>query len=88
MAISYLHKCVFKKEKSIVMIKIKFLIIGAGPTGLGAAWRLHERGITDWLLVDQNPYPGGLAASFKGERGFTWDFAVHVAHSHYHYLTL
>ncbi|HMP90943.1 MAG TPA: NAD(P)-binding protein [Kiritimatiellia bacterium] len=68
------------------MINKKFLIIGAGPTGLGAAWRLHERGVTDWLLIDQNPYPGGLAASFRDDRGFMWDFAVHVAHSHYHYF--
>lgn len=64
----------------------RILIVGAGPTGLGAAWRLHERGETEWLLIDRNPYPGGLAASFRDDRGFTWDFAVHVAHSHYHYF--
>lgn len=68
------------------MKHIDILIIGAGPTGLGAAWRLHELGNTDWMLLDQNPYPGGLAASFKDDKGFIWDFAVHVAHSHYAYF--
>ena len=65
---------------------MKFLIIGAGPTGLGAAYRLHEQGETDYLLVDQNSYFGGLATSFHDDKGYTWDFAVHVAHSHYHYV--
>lgn len=64
----------------------KILIIGAGPTGLGAAWRLNELGHADFLVVDRNPYVGGLAASFADAKGFTWDFAVHVAHSHYHYV--
>ena len=64
----------------------KILIIGAGPTGLGAAHRLLEKGFTDFTLYDRNPYVGGLATSFKDEKGFTWDFAVHVAHSHYHYI--
>lgn len=64
----------------------KILIIGAGPTGLGAAWRLNELGHSDFLVVDRNPYVGGLAASFSDPQGFTWDFAVHVAHSHYFYV--
>lgn len=29
------------------------LIVGAGPTGLGAATRLHQHGRNDWLLIDQ-----------------------------------
>ena len=64
----------------------KILIIGAGPTGLGAAHRLLEKGFTNFTVYDRNPYVGGLATSFKDEKGFTWDFAVHVAHSHYHYI--
>lgn len=67
-------------------LKKKYLIVGAGPTGLGAAWRLCEKNESDWLIIDQHNYPGGLAASFKDDKGFTWDFAVHVAHSHYHYF--
>ncbi len=64
----------------------RILIIGAGPTGLGAANRLMEKGHPDFVVYDRNPYVGGLAASFRDARGFTWDFAIHVAHSHYHYF--
>ena len=65
---------------------MRIVILGAGPTGLGAAHRLHELGHTDFTVVDRNPYFGGLATSFRDDHGFTWDFAVHVAHSHYHYV--
>lgn len=33
--------------------KVGILIIGAGPTGLGAATRLHQHGYDDWLMVEQ-----------------------------------
>jgi protoporphyrinogen oxidase len=62
------------------------LILGAGPTGLGAAWRLHELGRSDWLLLEAAPGPGGLAASFVDDRGFTWDMGGHVLFSHYPYF--
>ncbi len=65
---------------------MRILIIGAGPTGLGAAWRLKELGHQDFLVLERNSYVGGLAASFLDPQGFTWDFAIHVAHSHYHYV--
>jgi protoporphyrinogen oxidase len=64
----------------------RIVIIGAGPTGLGAAHRLTELGHTDFTVYDRNPYVGGLATSFHDEKGFTWDLAVHVAHSHYTYV--
>ena len=28
-------------------------MIGAGPTGLGAATRLNQHGLKDWLIIDQ-----------------------------------
>lgn len=59
------------------------LILGAGPTGLGAATRLAELGDADWLLLDAAPGPGGMAASQRDEMGFTWDLGGHVIHSHY-----
>ncbi|MBU1695332.1 MAG: FAD-dependent oxidoreductase [Verrucomicrobia bacterium] len=65
---------------------MRIVIIGAGPCGLGAAHRLAEKGFTDFAVYDRHPYVGGLAASFRDGRGFLWDFAVHVAHSHYHYI--
>lgn len=61
----------------------KVLIIGAGPCGLGAAWRLADEGCEDWLVLEQNGYAGGLGASFVDEAGFTWDVGGHVLFSHY-----
>jgi protoporphyrinogen oxidase len=65
---------------------MKILILGAGCTGLGAAYRLHELGHTDFLVLEGNAYPGGLAASFTDEKGFTWDIGGHVQFSHYDYF--
>ncbi len=65
---------------------MRIIIIGAGPCGLGAAHRLAEQGFTDFAVYDRNPYVGGLATTFRDDRGFLWDFAVHVAHSHYTYF--
>lgn len=65
---------------------MRIIIIGAGPTGLGAAWRLHELGHDDYLLYERSDHVGGLAASHVDDLGFTWDFAVHVLHSHYDYF--
>jgi protoporphyrinogen oxidase len=64
----------------------RFLIIGAGPTGLGAAWRLHELNQEDWLILEAAPEPGGLARSFVDDKGFTWDIGGHVQFSHYDYF--
>lgn len=68
------------------MSQPRIVIIGAGPCGLGAAHRLAEQGYSNYVLYEKNPYVGGLAASFLDAKGFTWDFGVHVAHSHYHYV--
>lgn len=64
----------------------KFIIVGAGPTGLGAAYRLAELGEHDFLVLEKNAYPGGLSASFRDENGFTWDLGGHVIFSHYSYF--
>ena len=62
-----------------------FVIIGAGPTGLGAAWR---RGA--WCApVPPKPRRSLLlsaAASFVDEKGFVWDLGGHVVFSHYEYF--
>lgn len=65
------------------MTQRKIIIIGAGPCGLGAAWRLQALGHTHWNLFEKNPYPGGLSASFKDESSFYWDIGGHVLFSHY-----
>jgi protoporphyrinogen oxidase len=64
----------------------KIVIIGAGPTGLGAAYRLQELGHTNWEIYEKNHYVGGLATSFIDNRGFTWDIGGHVLFSHYSYV--
>lgn len=67
-------------------MQVKYLIIGAGPTGLGAAHRLNELGENDFLVLEANPHVGGLSASFKDGAGFTWDVGGHVIFSHYSYF--
>lgn len=66
------------------------LICGAGPAGLGAAWRLTElsqtrQDSTDWLLLDSASTPGGMAMS-QIQGGFTWDLGGHVLFPHYPYF--
>jgi protoporphyrinogen oxidase len=65
------------------MINTNVVIVGAGPTGLGAATRLQEHGRDDWLLLEAEETFGGLAMSFKDAEGFTWDLGGHVQFSHY-----
>ena len=64
----------------------RVVIIGAGPTGLGAAWRLHELGHHNWELYESADHPGGLASSVVDDQGFTWDLGGHVLFSHYKYF--
>lgn len=62
------------------------LILGAGPTGLGAAYRLQELGHNNFFILEKDDSVGGLATSFTDEKGFTWDIGGHVVHSHYEYF--
>jgi protoporphyrinogen oxidase len=64
----------------------RIVIIGAGPTGLGAAWRLQELGHRPWTLYEASSGAGGLASSFVDPQGFTWDLGGHVLFSHYRYF--
>ncbi|MBC7355518.1 MAG: NAD(P)-binding protein [Desulfomicrobiaceae bacterium] len=63
------------------MEQVRYLIIGAGPTGLGAGVRLRQLGIEDFLLLERHDYAGGLSASFRDAAGFTWDIGGHVVFS-------
>ncbi|MDP2653133.1 MAG: FAD-dependent oxidoreductase [Candidatus Omnitrophota bacterium] len=67
-------------------MKKKIVIIGAGPTGLGAAYRLHELGHADFAVLERRPYLGGLCASFRDQNGFTWDLGGHVIFSRFPYF--
>ena len=63
----------------------RIIIIGAGPTGLGAAYRLSELGVDNYLLLESGDRPGGLSRSYVDAHGFTWDIGGHVQFSHYGY---
>lgn len=65
--------------------RLRFALIGAGPTGLGAAYRLQELGISDYAVIEKLPHLGGLSSSFIDPQGFTWDIGGHVMFSHYAY---
>ncbi|GAC1348789.1 MAG: FAD-dependent oxidoreductase [Vulcanimicrobiaceae bacterium] len=63
-------------------------IIGSGPCGLGAAWRLSERSPDarpSFVVVDRNVRAGGSASSFTTTEGFTFDLGGHVLYPHDHY---
>ena len=64
-------------------MQVDYAIIGAGPTGLGAARRLSELGVANFIVLEKNAHPGGLAASFKDRQGYTWDIGGHVVFSHF-----
>ena len=59
----------------------KIVIIGAGPTGLGAAYQLARLGYRNWRIFEKNDYIGGLSASFQDKKGFTWDAGGHILFS-------
>ena len=42
----------------------KIIIIGAGPTGLGAAYRLKELGYTNFHVYERSPHIGVVVPSF------------------------
>ncbi len=62
------------------------VILGGGPTGLGAAYRLRERGETDFEIFERSDRVGGLATSFLDRKGYTWDVSGHIIFSGYKYF--
>ena len=64
----------------------RIAIIGAGPTGLAAGYRLRELGYTNFTIYEARDKVGGLASSEKSANGFTYDIGGHVLFSHYEYF--
>src|SRR5271170_7140680 len=64
----------------------KIVIIGGGPAGLGAAYRLHELKYDNWVLYERSDHVGGHASSHVDAHGFVWDEGGHVIFSHYPYF--
>ena len=67
------------------------VIIGAGPTGLGATHRLTKLGVlcsnTQVIILEQQETPGGLVSSHRDQNGFLWDNGGHVVFSNYPHYT-
>ena len=64
----------------------RVVILGSGPTGLGAGYRLRELGHENFHIYERDGQVGGLATSHKDDQGFTWDIGGHVQFSHYAYF--
>ncbi len=64
----------------------KIVIVGGGPTGLGAAYRLHELQYENWVLYEKSDQVGGHSTSHVDSQGFVWDEGGHVIFSHYPYF--
>lgn len=56
---------------------IENLILGAGVSGLATGQRLFEQN-KKFLIIDKNPYVGGLCGSFN-INGFVFDYFVHLS---------
>lgn len=50
----------------LALPQVGVLVVGAGPTGLGAATRLHQHGLQDWLLIDK------VYSVINADRILTW----------------
>ena len=64
----------------------RIVIVGAGPTGLGAAYRLKEFGHENFVVLEGREGPGGLASSERSSNGFIYDIGGHVLFSHFRYF--
>lgn len=61
------------------MKKTHIAILGAGPAGLGAAWRLRKEGKADVTVLEQKDVVGGNAGSFE-LAGLHVDYGSHRLH--------
>lgn len=57
----------------------KIIIIGAGLTGISAAYHLEKKGIYDYKLFEKESAIGGLCGSVT-QNGFTFDYTGHLLH--------
>ncbi|MET0858740.1 MAG: NAD(P)-binding protein [Telluria sp.] len=60
---------------------VRTVIVGAGPTGLSAAYHLREGAV----LLDKNANVGGWCRSIN-DHGFTFDYAGHIMFSNDQYV--
>jgi protoporphyrinogen oxidase len=62
------------------------IILGAGLTGLSAAYHLEQNQFFDFKIFEKETTPGGLCRSVE-EQGFTFDYTGHLLHSSDPYFT-
>ncbi len=65
------------RQKKVTMAKV--VIIGAGLTGLSAAYHLEQNGFFDFEIFEKENEVGGLCRS-KFQDGFTFDYTGHLLH--------
>jgi len=53
---------------------------------LGAAYRLTQLKKDDWVMVDADKQPGGLAGSFKTPEGFRFDHGYMIIPTRYEFI--
>jgi len=58
----------------------QIVIIGAGLTGLSAAYHLEKQGFFDYHLFEKESSVGGLCRSVQQD-GFTFDYTGHLLHT-------
>lgn len=56
------------------------VILGAGLTGISAAYHLEKNGFTDYKMFEKESTPGGLCRSVQQD-GFTFDYTGHLLHT-------
>ncbi len=64
----------------------RVVIIGAGLTGLSAAYHLEKKGFHDFIIVEKDCEPGGICRSLKKD-GFTFDYTGHLLHKNDPYFS-
>lgn len=62
-------------------MKLDIVVLGAGPAGLGAGYRLAEQTRASWMIFEAAGRVGGLSSSRVDAKGFTWDIGGHVIFS-------
>ena len=71
------------------MTIVDVAILGAGPCGLGAAWRIERLQSAghniSYAVIDKDAISGGSASSVTTPEGFTFDFGGHILYPHEHY---
>jgi protoporphyrinogen oxidase len=54
------------------------VVLGSGMAGFGASYRLKAEGVRP-VIFEKDAYYGGHTASFRDEKGFTFDLGPHIS---------